>query len=96
MKKIKKEQAEQFATKAEAEAKIAEINAVHGYPRVEQGTRIGGGRHVETITTLTDDEPVQIAGGAWGVRAERLTRAGLDTKKVKECDVEYDEADPPA
>lgn len=93
--KMKKQTVVSFATKAEAEAEVAKINVIKGYPRTEQGTRIGGGRHVETITTLTDDEPVEIAGGGWGVDAGRLTAAGIDAKKAKEENVILSEDDDP-
>jgi hypothetical protein len=85
--KTKKQNVVAFATKAEAEAEVAKINVAKGYPRTEQGTRIGGGRHVETITTTTDDEPIEIVGGTWGVAADRLTAAGIDAKEAKEEDV---------
>jgi hypothetical protein len=76
-----------FAAKASAEAKIREIDAAHGYPRTEVGTRIGGGRHVDFVTTTTDDEPVQLADGTWGVAAERVVLAGLDARDAVEKDV---------
>ncbi len=84
---IKKLSVLAFAAKDAAEAKIREIDAAKGYPRTEVGTRIGGGRHVESVTTITDDEPVQLADGSWGVSADRVALAGLDARAAVEKDV---------
>ena len=82
------------ATKAEAEALIAQIDAERGFPRTEVGIRVGGGRHVDTITTVTDTVPVRLKDGTWAVRADRLALAGLATTGERDVKADIDDAAP--
>lgn len=82
------------ATKAEAQALIAQIDSARGYPRTEVGTRVGGGRHVATITTTTDTVPVPLKDGTWAVRADRLALAGLATVGEREIKDDIDNTAP--
>lgn len=65
------------ASRDAALLEIARIDAARGYPITEQGTRVGGGRHVATITTTTDQEPVELKDGTWAVDADRAEAAGV-------------------
>lgn len=65
-----------LASEALARALIAQIDAEHGYPRVEPGVYRGDGRHIDVVTT-TDHEPVRLKDGTWAVRSDRLALARL-------------------
>lgn len=79
------------ATKAEADALIAQIDAAHGLPRTERGTRVGGGRHVESITTVTDTVPIRLRDGSWAVRSDRLSLARLPVTGERDIKAEIEE-----
>lgn len=70
------------ATKEDAIAQIAAIDAAMGYPRTEPGIRRGLPDSIwaESITTTSACEPVELDAGGWGVPAESLERAGLDAR----------------
>lgn len=78
-------------TKGDAGALIAQIDAVHGYPRTETGTRVGGGRHVATITTATDTVPILLKDGSWAVRSDRLALARLPVTGERDVKADLEE-----
>lgn len=82
-----------FANEADARVVIALINAARGFPRTEQGVRVGGGRHVESFTTTTDIEPIELRNGTWAVRSDRIALADISTSGEREIKDDID--DPP-
>lgn len=70
------------ASRDAALAEIAKIDVAKGYPRTEVGVRSGGGRHVDTVTTATDHEPVELRDGLWAVDADRAEAAGVALMKA--------------
>lgn len=76
------------ATEAQIRALIAQEDAHRGLPRTEQGTQVGGGRFVESITTTTSAEPVELEDGTWGMSEKAITapainRAGIADRPTK-------------
>jgi len=67
-------QAKVYATKGAANTAIGQVNATLGYPRTEVGVRVGGGRHVASITTTTCAAPVELKDGTFAVDVEQLRK----------------------
>lgn len=77
------------ASKAEVEALIAQENAHRGYPKTDPGTQVGGGVFVESITTTSAAEALELEDGSWGlpesaITAPGISRAGIADRPVKE------------
>lgn len=65
------------ASRDAALLEIARIDAARGYPRTEPGVRVGVGIFPATITTITDQAPVELRDGTWAVDADRTEAAGI-------------------
>ena len=62
------------------------LDKAHGYPRTETGERVGGGVHVESVTTTTAAEPVEHPSkdGRWSITVD--ASVGLESLTDLEAD----------
>jgi hypothetical protein len=62
------------------------LDKAHGYPRTEVGERVGGGVHVESVTTTTAAEPVEHPSkdGRWSIAVD--ASVGLESLTGPEAD----------
>jgi hypothetical protein len=77
-----------FNDRASAEAAIAEKNRKEGYPRTEEGVRVGGGRFVDLIVTESSAEPLPTKDGKWVVPADAIDAKPEERVVVTSADLE--------
>lgn len=81
-----------FDDKASADAAIAEQNRKEGYPRAEEGVRVGGGRFVDLIVTESSAEPLPTKDGRWAVPADAIEAKPEERVVVASADLVADVA----